>query len=164
MGAIGFKGVHGITSTEAFYQPLEWIRARNVANEIGRPGHYFIDPEKLLLWNPEVLFVDAGGLDMVDSDFRKNADFYQRLSAVQKNRVFLTLPYNYYHTNIEIALADAYFMGKILYPKTFTDIDPAKTADKIFAFFVGRPVYRQIKEELHGFGGVYFEKEGLRIK
>lgn len=164
VGAISFKGVHGITSTEAFYQPLEWVQARNVANEIGRPGHTFIDPEKLLLWNPEVLFLDSGGLDIVKSDYRRNANFYQRLSAVQKNRVFLTLPYNYYHTNIEIALADAYFMGKMLYPEYFKDIDPVRTADKIFTFFVGRPAYQQIKEELRGFGEVHFERECLRIK
>ncbi len=164
VGAIGFKGVHGVTSTEAFYQPLEWVRARNVANEIGRSGHTFIDPEKLLLWNPEVLFLDAGGIGIVESDYRRNTDFYQRLSAVQKNRVYLTLPYNYYHTNIEIALADAYFMGKMLYPEHFKDIDPIRTADKLFTFFVGRPAYQQIKEELHGFGEVHFEREGLRIK
>ncbi len=164
VGAIGFKGVHGLTSTEAFYLPLEWVQARNVANEIGRTGHNYIDPEKLLLWNPEFIFIDAGGLEMVQSDYRRNAGFYRRLSAVQKNRVFLTLPYNYYHTNIEIMIADAYFIGRILYPTHFADIEPAKKTDEIFNFFIGLPVYNRIKKELYGFGKVLFEKEGLRIQ
>jgi iron complex transport system substrate-binding protein len=65
--------------------------------------------------------------------------------------VFLVLPYNYYHTNIEIALADAYFIGKILYPQRFADIEPAAKADAIFRFFIGQSAYRQLSEEYHGF-------------
>ena len=84
-------------------------------------------------------------------DCRKNPTFYVQLKAVQANRVYLVLPYNYYHTNIEIVLADAFFMGKTLYPERFADIDPAAKADEIFTAFIGRPAYEQLQEEYHGF-------------
>ena len=72
-------------------------------------------------------------------------------------------PYNYYHTNIEIALADAYFLGKTLYPAAFTDIDPTSKADEIFDFFLGIKAYGHLKNELLGFGRVGFDSTGISI-
>jgi iron complex transport system substrate-binding protein len=125
VGAIGYRGKHGITSTEALYAPLVWIHGHNVADTIHQSGHAFIDQEKLLFWNPDVIFLDAGGLENVSEDFRKNPAFYEMLKAVKNGRVYVMPPYNYYHTNIEIALADAYFLSKTLYPYAFAGIDPA---------------------------------------
>ncbi|MEM3679350.1 MAG: iron ABC transporter substrate-binding protein, partial [Candidatus Bathyarchaeia archaeon] len=61
------------------------------------------------------------------------------------------LPYNYYHTNVAVALADAYYIGKVLYPDKFADVDPAKKADEIFNFFLGKPLYQSYMEAYGGF-------------
>ena len=164
MGAIGYKGKHGITSTEVSYAPLAWIHGHNVADTINQPGHAFIDQEKLLFWNPDVIFLDAGGLENVREDYRRNPAYYQMLKAVRNNRVYVMPPYNYYYTNLEIALADAYFLGKTLYPAAFTDIDPARKADEIFDFFLGVKAYGQLKKELFGFGRVDFDTTGISIR
>lgn len=167
VGAIGFRGKHGITSTEAGYAPLIWVNGHNVADAIkqsGRqPGHVFIDQEKLLLWNPDVIFLDAGGLEKVGEDFLKNPAFYAMLKAFQDGRVWVMPPYNLYHTNIETALANAYFLGKILYPEAFADIDPEVKADAIFDFFIGVKAYGRLKQELYGYGHVVFEEKGISV-
>ncbi|MEM0500654.1 MAG: iron ABC transporter substrate-binding protein, partial [Ignisphaera sp.] len=59
------------------------------------------------------------------------------------------LPFNYYHTNIATALADTYYIGKVLYPEKFTDIDPVAKADEIFMAFLGKGLY---EEFVKGFG------------
>ena len=163
-GAISYKGYHGITSTAPFYPPLEWIYGRNIANTLGRHGHFFIDPEQLLIWNPEIIFIDAAGLGMVAEDFSKNSGFYKSLQAVRNNRVFAVPPFNAYHSNLEIALADAYFMGKALYPDSFSDIDPAVKADEIFNFFIGLKAYSLLKQESYGFGQVLFGDKTIEIR
>jgi iron complex transport system substrate-binding protein len=163
VGAISYKGTQGITSTESGHLPLFWAGGQNVADEIERPGHAFIDPEKLLHWNPEVIFLDAGSIATVAEDFRKNTDYYQKLKAIRQNQVYLTMPYNYYHTNIEIALADAYFMGTVLHPKQFADIDPAVKADEIFRFFIGISAYDSLSGEFHGFGPIQFGDKDLAL-
>jgi iron complex transport system substrate-binding protein len=163
VGAISYMGTQRITSTESHFVPLSWAGGRNVADEIGQSGHLFIDPEKLLFWNPDNIFLDAGGLTNVTEDYRKNPEFYLRLKAVQQGKVFLIMPYNNYHTNIEIALADAYFIGKSLYPTPFKDIDPAAKADEIFSLFLGITAYEPLRKEFHGFGQVRFEKDGLVV-
>lgn len=164
VGGIGFKGRHGITSTESGYAPLAWINSRNMANGLGRPGHAFIDPEQLLRWDPEVIFLDAGGLAMVSEEYRRNPNLYRGIKAIRSGRVFVAPPYNFYHTNLEVALANAYFMGKTLWPERFSDIDPAAKADDIFRFFTGVAGYGRLKEALYGFGRVEFADNGATVR
>lgn len=163
VGAVSYMGVQPITSTESHFVPLAWAGGRNVADEIGHTGHFFIDPEKLLVWNPDDIFIDAGGLEKVVDAYQKNPEFYHRLKAVKEARVFLIMPYNNYHTNIEIALADAWFIGKSLYPNAFADIHPQTKADEIFSFFIGIKAYAALKKEYHGFGRIRFDSDGLVI-
>nr|WP_236681751.1 iron ABC transporter substrate-binding protein [Thermotoga sp. RQ7] len=153
VGGIGYRGVHGIESTMAHYPPFVALRARNVVDELGE-GHKFIDLEKLLEWNPEYIFIDENALSMVLEDYRKRGEFYELLDAVKEKRVFGILPYNYYTTNIGTALADAYFIGKILYPKRFEDIDPEKKANEIYEFLLGKAVYEEMAKQFGGFGRI----------
>lgn len=67
------------------------------------------------------------------------------------------LPFNFYNTNLGTAIADTYYIGKVLYPERFSDVDPVKKADEIYAFLVGKPVYETLKEQFGGFGKIDFE-------
>ena len=164
VGAISFRGRHGITSTESLYAPLAWVGGNNVTDSLDQPGHVFIDQEKLLLWNPEVIFLDAGGLDMVKNDYAKNPAFYADLKAVNTGRVFVVPPYNSYHTNIETALANAYCIGQALYPEAFADIKPAEKAEAIFEFFLGVKAYAHLEKAGYGFGRAVFDKGMITIR
>ncbi len=146
VGAVGYKGSHGIEGTLTRYIPLEWVGARNVARGGGTQGYLFVDRERLLGWDPEVIFLDGNGAGLVRRDFERKRDFYLALRAFRQGRVYLLHPYNWYVTNVETALADAYAVGVILYPDRFGDVDPEAEADEIFSFFVGKPVYRQMAE------------------
>ncbi len=164
IGAVSYRGSHGITSTHGFYPPLQWIGALNMANTIGKHGSAFIDREKLLVWNPDIIFLDTGGLSLVNDDYKKDPAFYHKLKAVKNSSVYSTLQYNNYFTNIEIALANAYFAGKILYPDKFFDIDPAMKADEIIKFFTGNTIYNEIKAQTKGLGKIIFGKESIDVK
>jgi len=151
VGGLGFKGTHGITSTDYSYPPFELLIARNVARKTGKQGHIFVDKEKILEWNPEIIFIDAGGMDIVKDEYRKDPEFYRLLKAVQNDDVYVLFPYNHYTTNIDTAIADAYYIGKIIYPGSFRDIDPEKKADEIYLFLVGSLVYGAMKNDWSGF-------------
>jgi len=153
VGGIGYKGAHGIESTEAKYPPFVVLNAKNVVDELGE-GHKFIDKEKLLEWDPEYIFIDEGGLSLVLDDYRKSPGFYESLKAVKNGNVYGILPYNYYSTNLGTAMADAYFMGKVLYPERFEDVDPVQKANEIYKFLVGKPVYGEMANQFGGFGKI----------
>jgi len=156
VGGIGFKGSYGIESTEQRYIPLDWVGADNIAGRV-KPGignHVFMDKETLLKLNPDVVFVDGGGLLLVTEDYRKKPDFYHALRAFSRRQMYILLPFNWYTTNIETALADAYAIGKILYKDRFKDIDPEHMADEICTFMVGKPVYQAMKKEYGPIGRI----------
>lgn len=151
-GGLGMKGSHGIESTQTAFPPLMAVNARNVVDEAGVQGwSVMIDKEQLLEWDPDVLFIDESGLQMVQEDYAGNPGFYRALKAVQNGRVYGYLPYNFYTTNVDTAVSDAYFMGKTLYPDAFADVDPVAKADEIYVFLLGRAMYEQMARDFGGF-------------
>lgn len=147
IGGIGYRGTQGLESTDADYFPLDWIQANNLARQTGKKGHLFVDKEKILSWNPDLIFIDGGGLSNIRLDYQKKPDFYRQLKAFQNQKIFLLFPYNWYVTNIDTALVDAYAAAKILYPSKFADIDLIKKANEIYSFFLRKPIYAQMEKE-----------------
>jgi iron complex transport system substrate-binding protein len=96
-----------------------------------------VDREKILAWNPDFIFVDAGSRSVLDPDFEKKGDFYRMLGAARSGKTYALLPYNYYNTNIELALINAYFIAGTLYPERFKDLDQADQSARILAAFLG---------------------------
>lgn len=151
VGALGVKGTQGIESTQAKYPPFVNIGARNVADETGKSGSLMIEREKLISWDPDILFIDEGGYSKVLADAQKNPSFYQSLRAVKNGQVYGQIPYNFYTTNIDTALADAYYAGKVIFPEKFQDIDPIKKSEDIYTFLLGKPIYEQMAKDYGGF-------------
>jgi iron complex transport system substrate-binding protein len=62
----------------------------------------------------------------------------------------MQLPYNYYYTNIDIAIANAYYVGSIVYPDKFSDVDVIAKANEIFKELLGKELYNKVAEEYYG--------------
>lgn len=157
VGGIGMRGSHGIESSEKHYIPLKWISAKNIVEQVpaAEGSHVFLDKEKLLAFNPDVIFIDGGGVEVVRQDIHKKPDFYKALRAFQQKWVYTLLPFNFYTTNVETAIADAYAIASILYPDAFADVDPEKKANEIYEFMVGKPVYEDMKKDFGKIGGLF---------
>lgn len=159
-GAIGMKGMHGIESTQANFPPFTAINARSVVDEAGLSGwSIMIDKEQLLQWDPDYIFIDESGLQMVMEDHAENPGFYDALKAVREDKVLGYLPYNFYTTNVDTAIGVAYFMGKTLYPDAFADVDPAAKADEIYKFLLGKAMYDRMAEDFGGFMELSLESQ-----
>lgn len=156
VGGIGYRGTQGIESTEQRYVPFEWVGADNIAEQVNATvgSHVVMNKEMLLKLNPDIIFIDGGGMNLVKADYRKKSDYYHALKAFSGCRVYALHPFNWYTTNIGTALADAYAVGKILYKDRFKKIDPEKKADEIYTYLVGKPVYTGMKKEYGVIGSV----------
>ncbi|MFA4859686.1 iron ABC transporter substrate-binding protein [Methanoregula sp.] len=149
VGGIAYNGAHGFLSTDPGYSPLLMVNGNNVAASVGTNGQMMIDKEKLLEWNPDVIFVDEASYALVTEDL--NDPVYQSLTAVKTGRVYGVMPYNWYANNYDTVLADAYYVGKTLYPDQFADVDPAQKADEIYLMLDGKAVYSDMKTLFGGF-------------
>ncbi len=166
VGGIAYRGPHGFQSTEPGYPPFIFAGARNIAMPEDTEGlsleHADIAKEQILAWDPEVIFVDGSTLqsDPGASAIHQLTEdpAYSFLTAVGNGEVYCLLPYNWYTWNLGSILADAFYIGKVLYPESFQDVDPAAKADEIYGFLVGAGVFQQLKES---FGGLVFERVTL---
>lgn len=152
VGGVASKGPHGYQSTEPAYPPFSFVNARNVAYTKGLSGkelqHSDVAKEMIVKWNPQYLFLDLSTLQLGNDAgglFELRYDpAYRTLTAVQEGKVYGLLPYNWYSRNYGCILANAYYIGKLLYPDRFQDVDPVAKADEIFTFLVGKPVFKDM--------------------
>ena len=145
VGGVSFKGQHGFEGTEAYYGPFELIHAKNLANTTDQTGAFNIDVEQVLAWDPDVIFLDFNGMSLIQEDYEAHPDFYNALTAVQEGKVYSQISFRSSASNLETALADAYYAACIMFPKAFADIDPVEKAGEIFEALLGTNPYEELK-------------------
>ncbi|ADU61907.1 MAG: iron ABC transporter substrate-binding protein [Pseudodesulfovibrio sp.] len=149
VGGVAMSGPHGFQSTEPGYPPFAFLGVRNLAYREGLTGkdmaYANVAKEMIVQWNPQYLFLDLSTLQLGDSAgglYELRTDpAYRTLSAVREGRVYGLLPYNWYSQNFASILADAFYIGKLIYPDRFQDVDPRAKADELYAFLVGKPLF-----------------------
>ena len=156
VAGISYAGSNGIEGTNPDFYPFEVLSANNVAGSIVQntsTGYARIAKEKLLEWDPEIIFVDlstlrpaqGGAIEQMETD-----PSYKELKAVKNGNIYTINPETTMGANHETTLANAYFIGTILYPEEFADINPIEKANEIYSYVVGAPVFEQLKENSNG--------------
>lgn len=151
IGGVPYSGAHGITSTQPYYPPFMFLNAKNVAAEVRdeRYSHVrgtYIDKEQLMMWNPGYLFIDHSGLMLSKNDMAAG-NLQQSLGAIQNKQTHVVMPYNNYATNYELVLANAWYIGKVLYPERFADIDIKEKTNAISQQFLGAKLYDSLTSQ-----------------
>jgi len=148
VGGVLHRGTHDLRSTYGDYAPFEFAGAKNVAEGLGT-DHAMVDEEMILEWDPDIVFVDMGSYtrDMIDLDDQN----YQEINAFEEGNLYGVLPYNWHHINYGTVLANSFYVGSVLYPEEFDDIEAGEKADEIYEFLVGEPVYEDMENDLGGF-------------
>ena len=159
VAGVSFKGAHGFEGTEAGYGPFALIHANNLADTTGQTGAFDIDLEQVLSWDPDIIFLDFNGMDLICEDYAKNPDYYRALTAVQEGRVYSQISFRSFASNLETALADAYYAACVIYPAQFADVDPVEKAGEIFETLLGTNPYADLKEAGYEFRPIEIGEE-----
>ena len=146
VAGVSFKGAHGFEGTEAGYGPFALIHANNLADTTGKTGAFDIDLEQVLSWDPDIIFLDFNGMKLINEDYAKNPDYYHSLTAVQEGKVYSQISFRSSASNLETALADAYYAACVMYPEQFKDVDPVAKTGEIFEKLLGTNPYEDLKE------------------
>lgn len=146
--AATFKGAHGIEGVRVNDQVLAAVNANDVtAGQAEGEKSREVDLEQILAWNPDFIFCDYGGVKLVQNNAAENPDFFAQLTAYNNNQIYQYPSSTSYYANVEIPLANSYFVGKLLFPEQFADIDVTEKANEIFNFFLGVDNYMEILED-----------------
>ena len=152
-GAVTFSGRHGFAGTYANFGPFIGINALNVADEVTDTNYFETDLEKIVEWDPDVIFLDPGNMDLVNDEYKTNPGYFQSLRAVQEGNVYTMPSFNNCGTNITYAIMDAYYAGIVLYPEAFADVDMATIGGQILEFMLGENFFEEMEA-----GGLYYGK------
>ncbi len=153
IGGLQFKVAHGILGTSSNYPPFQMVNAANVVDDliIDRKlvrGRFTLKKETFITLDPEVLFICESGLNLVRSEL--SMPVYQGIKANRDDQVYLLMPH-YYAADPATVLSESWYVGKVLYPEQFQDIDIGIVADQLYTFFVGQPLYQDMSEIFGGF-------------
>jgi len=157
LGGLGQSGPHGIRSTNPAYPPFEYLGLENVAGTGAKPPFYLnVAKEQLIVWDPEFIFIDLSTLRLGSSgnalDQLRNDPALRGLGALKNKQVYGLFPNNSYNQNVEVVLANSYFIGKTIFPESFSDIDVFEKAEEIATFFNGGPAFTRINQTLDNLG------------
>ncbi|WP_257181846.1 ABC transporter substrate-binding protein [Corynebacterium cystitidis] len=152
-GAVSFKGGHGFAGTRAHYMPFDTVRVINVVDETGQDGAFQVDLEKVPEWDPEFIFLNPASMDLVNQDYDANPEFFDNLTAVKEGRVYSQPSFIWHSLNHELAIANAYYVGTVVYPERFADIDMEETVNDIFQAYLGMDYVDLLKQE-----GLWFQE------
>ena len=166
VGGLGQRGPQGFQSTEPSFAPFVFTGTAPIAAPTpgDRPlSHAMVAKELIVRRDPQVIFVDlstmalAAGSNALDE--LRNDAAYQALSAVRWSRIYGLFPYNSYTQNFETIFANAYYVGKVLYPQHFADIEPLARAEEISLFLNGARAFARLQAQ---YGGLPFNRLELR--
>lgn len=148
---ISFRGGHGFDGTEANFQPFVVCNIDNIADGHGSDGAFTIDLETVSAAQPDYIFMECGNLPLIKENYNTNPAYYQALKAVQDGHTYSLISYRFYSTNVELALANCYQVGAMVYPDSFSDVNPTEKLDEISEFFLGEKLSSDLAAEGYKF-------------
>ena len=169
-GAVTFNGRHGFAFTYVNFPAFTAVNALNVADVlleertgeaaaeaaasgkayIGNDG-FEVDLEQIIAWDPDIVFLDPGNMDLVNDEYANNPGFFDSLRAIQEGQVYTMPSTNAAGPNVTYLLINAYYAGTVLYPEQFADITLEEKAGEIMELMLGEDFFDQMQE-----GGLYY--------
>ena len=169
-GAVTFNGRHGFAFTYVNFPAFTAVNALNVADVlleertgeaaaeaatsgkayIGNDG-FEVDLEQIIAWDPDIIFLDPGNMDLVNDEYANNPGFFDSLRAVQEGQVYTMPSTNAAGPNVTYLLINAYYAVLTLYPEQFSDVKLEDKAAEIMEMMLGENFFDQMVE-----GGLYY--------
>ena len=151
---LGNWGTTDELMTAQNYAPFTVAKINNIVTGLAVNGVQAIEAEKFmdLAPNMEIIIMDAAAIKNIKNKPEKIARL-QATKAWADGEVYLEMAYNAYYTNLEIALINAWFMAKAVYPTLFKDINIETKTTEVTTAFVGKDLNAAIKAKPMSFGG-----------
>lgn len=152
---LGNWGTTNHLMTAQNYETFVVAHIKNAVSGLLTDGIQKIDAEKFASIGSDAdkIIIDAAAIKNIKPVYEASKELFESTKAWQSGEVYLEMAYNAYYTNLEIALANAWYCAKIVYPSLFEDIDIAVKSDQITQAFLGESLYGEIAGYANSFGG-----------
>ncbi|MFW6209067.1 MAG: ABC transporter substrate-binding protein [Spirochaetota bacterium] len=142
-GGMMFYGPADLLRTTGDYLPFDLTGTENVmpGNPANNRQPYMTSLEDLIAAAPDYAFIDAANVNLSKAGFMQHRNVLEeQVPAFANRQVYSTLVYKYYGTNWENQLINVYYVGKVLYPELYSDIEIEAKAEEIWKLFFNVPL------------------------
>ncbi len=157
IGGVSYAGAKGFYFSLKNYSPFMAVGAQNVVDKLNivseTGGSVMLDPEFVHGHDIDIVFIDTSNLSLVRQEYAKAQSSFDQMKAIKNGRVYGTMSFNFYSTNIELAFATSYFVGKMIYPDRFQDVDITAKTNEIMTAFLGSSCYDILDKQGYGLIG-----------
>ena len=152
---LGNWGTTNHLMTSQSYAAFRVANIRNAVTDLGTNAVQAIEAEKFAALGDsiDVMLIDAAAVKNIAPLYQEDPALLDTCRAWQTGQVYLEMAYNAYYTNYEIALANAWFAAKCVYPGLFADVDMTAKTNEITKSFLGQELAEQIFTCPSSFGG-----------
>lgn len=152
---LGNWGTTNHLMTSQSYAAFRVANIRNAVTDLGTNAVQAIEAEKFAALGDsiDVMLIDAAAVKNIAPLYQEDPALLDTCRAWQTGQVYLEMAYNAYYTNYEIALANAWFAAKCVYPDLFADVDMTAKTNEITKSFLGQELAEQIVTCPSSFGG-----------
>ena len=152
---LGNWGTTNHLMTIESYSAFTVANIKNTVSGLSAKGVQPIEAEKFTALGPDmdIMLIDAAAVKNIKPLYAEDNGLFDSCKAWQEGKVYLQMAYNAYYTNYEIALANAWFSAKCVYPEQFTDIDMTEKLNEITGAFLGKGIAEEIYRMPNSFGG-----------
>lgn len=152
---LGNWGTTNHLMTSQSYAAFRVANIRNAVTDLGTDAVQAIEAEKFAALGDsmDIMLIDAAAVKNIAPLYQEDPTLLDTCKAWQTGQVYLEMAYNAYYTNYEIALANAWFAAKCVYPDLFADVDMTAKTNEITQAFLGQELAEQIFACPSSFGG-----------
>ena len=152
---LGNWGTTNHLMTSQSYAAFRVANIRNAVTDLGTDAVQAIEAEKFAALGDsmDIMLLDAAAVKNIAPLYQEDPTLLDTCKAWQTGQVYLEMAYNAYYTNYEIALANAWFAAKCVYPDLFADVDMTAKTNEITQAFLGQELAEQIFACPSSFGG-----------
>lgn len=156
---LGNWGTTDHLMTAQNYISFDIANVRNVVNDLEGEGIsggiQGIEEEKFVALGDkmDIIIMDAAAVKNIKPLYQEDSTMFDTCKAWNEGEVYLQMAYNAYYTNFEIALANTWYIAKVVYPEQFEDIDMTEKLNEITNVFLGKEMAEEIFACDSSFGG-----------
>jgi len=148
IGSLSYSGAKGFDYSSSSYDPFAILGVNNTVSG-GTSVVYQINVESIMASNPDYIFLDPTGYATFKANWNNgsssmSSEALMALTAFQEGKAYMTIPFIWYGVNFDNVLLAAYYIGSVMYPTAFSDVDLNKKASEIYTAFVGEDCYESM--------------------
>jgi len=152
---LGNWGTTNHLMTSENFMPFTVANIKNAVSGLGIKGIGAIETEKFVSIGEQIdiMIIDTAAVKNIKPLYTQDDTMFDTCKAWNDGNVYIQMAYNAYYTNYELALANAWYVAKVVYPDKFEDIDMTQKLNEITKAFLGKELATEIFACSGNFGG-----------